>query len=307
MNVRACIGLAAVLLGAIGPAAASRAEAAVIAYSGLQIRNLQASIPYIDQYAVNFHFGSASSAELSWGPGVVSDDYLNGDAELSCLGACGGIGQNDFTQASSGPPAATQEFVRGDSQVRSSIPGAESLGPMMGAMVHSGTVAELNLLSPTISGTAASLAGFQGAFGTLNIPIGDITFGFDAVGSLLASSDDPAAAAGASLGWALQIFDGAVLVAEFAPDALNQEVGVSGSGFDNYAIDQHFTFTVSGLLPGHGYTLATTQRSAAGGWLNEPPPGVPEPGAWALMLLGFGGLGAQLRRRRAGLAPSAAG
>ena len=30
-----------------------------------------------------------------------------------------------------------------------------------------------------------------------------------------------------------------------------------------------------------------------------PPPPVPEPGVWALMLLGFGGLGAMLRRRRA--------
>ena len=33
--------------------------------------------------------------------------------------------------------------------------------------------------------------------------------------------------------------------------------------------------------------------------------GVPEPGTWAMMLLGFGGLGAILRRRR-GMAASAA-
>ena len=30
-----------------------------------------------------------------------------------------------------------------------------------------------------------------------------------------------------------------------------------------------------------------------------PPPGVPEPAEWALMLIGFGGLGAVIRRRRA--------
>jgi len=34
--------------------------------------------------------------------------------------------------------------------------------------------------------------------------------------------------------------------------------------------------------------------------LAPPPPGaVPEPAAWALMILGFGGVGATLRRRRA--------
>jgi hypothetical protein len=32
---------------------------------------------------------------------------------------------------------------------------------------------------------------------------------------------------------------------------------------------------------------------------NTGPTGVPEPAAWALMVAGFGGLGAMLRRRRA--------
>ncbi|MBS0334235.1 MAG: choice-of-anchor A family protein, partial [Proteobacteria bacterium] len=35
---------------------------------------------------------------------------------------------------------------------------------------------------------------------------------------------------------------------------------------------------------------------------DNPPPGVPEPAAWALMILGFGGAGAALRRRRAATA-----
>ncbi len=43
-----------------------------------------------------------------------------------------------------------------------------------------------------------------------------------------------------------------------------------------------FNFDAPGFLSGVG---------AAGG--------VPEPGAWALLLLGFGGVGAALRRRRA--------
>jgi hypothetical protein len=36
--------------------------------------------------------------------------------------------------------------------------------------------------------------------------------------------------------------------------------------------------------------------------LSTAPAGVPEPTSWALMLAGFTGLGAMLRRRRAGLA-----
>jgi hypothetical protein len=40
-------------------------------------------------------------------------------------------------------------------------------------------------------------------------------------------------------------------------------------------------------------SLLLTYTDAPGG------PGVPEPGIWALMLIGFGGLGAQLRRLRA--------
>jgi hypothetical protein len=36
-----------------------------------------------------------------------------------------------------------------------------------------------------------------------------------------------------------------------------------------------------------------------------PPIGTPEPGVWALMLLGFGGVGAALRGRRSGAAATA--
>lgn len=42
-------------------------------------------------------------------------------------------------------------------------------------------------------------------------------------------------------------------------------------------------------------SLSVTYSDAPGGR------GVPEPATWALMLIGFGGLGVQLRRRRAGL------
>jgi hypothetical protein len=44
---------------------------------------------------------------------------------------------------------------------------------------------------------------------------------------------------------------------------------------------------------------ATTYAVLGGDYLSTDAGGVPEPAAWALMLTGFGGLGAMLRRRRA--------
>ena len=52
-----------------------------------------------------------------------------------------------------------------------------------------------------------------------------------------------------------------------------------------------------GDFVGYDVTVSLTPNTA-------PPPGVPEPATWALMMMGFGGLGASLRhnRRRAALA-----
>jgi hypothetical protein len=47
---------------------------------------------------------------------------------------------------------------------------------------------------------------------------------------------------------------------------------------------------------------STAAGTCTVGCSSTPPPGVPEPAAWALMILGFGGAGAMLRRRRAVLA-----
>lgn len=63
-------------------------------------------------------------------------------------------------------------------------------------------------------------------------------------------------------------------------------------GFADFGHTMRFNW---GLPPG------TTYTSASGVFSESPvPTGVPEPASWALMILGFGGAGAVLRRARAG-------
>jgi hypothetical protein len=47
-------------------------------------------------------------------------------------------------------------------------------------------------------------------------------------------------------------------------------------------------------IPGRGYVANSVGTVTA----YDPPAGVPEPATWGLMIMGFGGLGAMLRRRR---------
>jgi hypothetical protein len=64
--------------------------------------------------------------------------------------------------------------------------------------------------------------------------------------------------------------------------------------FDSFT-DNFFVTTLDspGVLDHSSFTYSL---------VSNLPPAVPEPATWGLMLVGFGGLGAMLRRRRAGLA-----
>ena len=96
-----------------------------------------------------------------------------------------------------------------------------------------------------------------------------------------------------------------------------------------YGGGDHLTFSVTGATPLSIASLGTGQSETFGGHTYNvvfgadlrqcaaqvcvtgpvgaiarmvPPGGVPEPTTWALMIMGFGGIGAMLRRRRGGLA-----
>jgi hypothetical protein len=64
----------------------------------------------------------------------------------------------------------------------------------------------------------------------------------------------------------------------------------STGAFTNLGDDNDSFYTIQEVLPTQG-----GNQAFAIGW---PLPGVPEPATWAMMLVGFGGLGAMLRLRR---------
>jgi hypothetical protein len=55
---------------------------------------------------------------------------------------------------------------------------------------------------------------------------------------------------------------------------------------------------VNGIISGQSYVNLHTTRFPGGEIRGQLTPGVPEPGTWAMMLLGFGAIGSALRARR---------
>lgn len=77
------------------------------------------------------------------------------------------------------------------------------------------------------------------------------------------------------------------------------------SDFLNFSqvIEKDFSFSFSGSAPTFSAPIGSSSRNLAfsgtGTFASNPPPSVPEPASWALMLVGFGALGASMRARKA--------
>lgn len=129
----------------------------------------------------------------------------------------------------------------------------------------------------------------------------------DAITGLIANPGQPFPSVSAD-GWFM--FDN-VFWPDRAPVISNPGLFFTGASGDEYNLfsDDASTFELYQARSGAGFvahSVGTLTASAApdlrpGG---EDLVGVPEPAAWTLMILGFGAVGAMLRRRRSQAAPA---
>jgi hypothetical protein len=86
-------------------------------------------------------------------------------------------------------------------------------------------------------------------------------------------------------------------------------VSLDGMEFDQQRGDPTESWALtSGMIGAGAHTLRLTgtvraspqsQSGSYGGTLNLAAGAIPEPAAWAMMIVGFGGVGALMRRKRA--------
>ncbi len=89
----------------------------------------------------------------------------------------------------------------------------------------------------------------------------------------------------------------------FSSDGTISGLAHTAPNFTNPPVDLYAYLTVNEQ---DIFTLASRHSASMSVRIDSVSGGVPEPGAWALMLMGFGGVGALLRRRRANLVLAAA-
>jgi hypothetical protein len=182
--------------------------------------------------------------------------------------------------------------------------------PLIGASAQAATISDL------VSFTASGFSTSGGA-----VPVDPVTGSFTITFDPTQTYTDQTA--GISLN-SLNISLGSTLSFSYSPTGTNPDELIVGGLFDGASTVQYSpptddfwlfitTFTASPTFDQVGYAQVSagpniffTDAGAGGtGTVSVTPvtSGAPEPATWAMMLIGFGGLGASLRmRRRAGAA-----
>ena len=79
--------------------------------------------------------------------------------------------------------------------------------------------------------------------------------------------------------------------------SLNSTLGSSGQNFLGFLADPSTPISSIGIVAGPNTAISSIGQFRVGGILTAAEP-VPEPGTWALLLVGFGALGFAMRRRK---------
>jgi hypothetical protein len=145
---------------------------------------------------------------------------------------------------------------------------------------------------------------------SVDVNPGDFTFSFDATDVCCNAAFDPANNAASLLSFDYSL-DGGLTYHQLA--AINTHTTPTNSG-DGYHVEGAFTLdsSVSPLFDAdHGATLKVSMLNASGAAGgndfaidNITLSAVPEPTSWALMLVGFGGMGAMMRANRRRMVPA---
>lgn len=286
MRLTGLILIAGLTLIAITGLLASNANAGVVAYSTLQITDVRVTAGGGQIGAFSSISGTSSSrASFDGAPGVAWSDPA--DTPMSCVGDCGGIAENDFSQVSAGNPGL--HFARGDAILAGSIPTGDAAAL---------TVAETQLTHQAGSSADGEVS-TTSTFTTINFmpPAEDITLEFDAFGELFAESTDADGFAQANFEWSLILSEQDPMTMAYffthasIPLDLNRSVAISGIGSDSYSVANHYLLTVSGLQANTNYRLQISQSS-------DVEAALPVPATMAILGVGLIGLGAAARRRK---------